>query len=436
MIADLKFVDLFAGLGGFNHGLSKAGGFECVFASEIDQRLRDLYEVNHGHTAEGDITKVDVGAVPEHDVLCAGFPCQPFSLAGLKRGTGCPKSGKLIDHVVRIAKHRMPEILILENVPGLMTVANGSVWEELNTAFNKLGYELIHKVISPLDLGIPQNRKRLFVVASLNYDLSNVFDWPTPEISMRLEDFLSNDPNSQKPVEPKKRFQLEKWQQLLTNCTLPKEMPILSISAQEFGATYPIDFSKRGLNDLKKYRGAYGKRLEGCRNWKEMLDSMPSYCRKSRRVPDWLKSSVEFSRDIYQTNKGKLDEWHADFDKRYNSWQLLEWRGDRNKLLLSEHLLQFRASGIRVAKPCTIPSLVAMTTTQVPIIGSEMRYLSKCEAARFQNLHELSVIPDTDTVAFKAIGNAVNAKIVERIASNLKRILSTRLNLGVCNAYR
>ena len=271
MNAELKFVDLFAGLGGFHHGLSKAGGFECVFASEIDLRLRELYEVNHGLKAAGDLTKVDVESVPEHDVLCAGFPCQPFSLAGLKKGTGCPKSGKLIDHVVRIAKHRMPEILILENVPGLMTVANGSVWKKLNTAFNKLGYNLIHKEISPLDLGIPQNRKRLFVVASLNHDLSHVFEWPIPEISMRLEDFLSSNPDSQKPVEPKKRLQLEKWQQLLTNCTLPKEMPIQSISAQEFGATYPIDFSKLNLNDLKKYRGAYGKRLAGCSNWKEML---------------------------------------------------------------------------------------------------------------------------------------------------------------------
>lgn len=422
MSTDLKFVDLFAGLGGFHHGFSRAGGFECVFASEIDPQLRALYEVNHGLKAEGDIRKVDVGAVPEHDVLCAGFPCQPFSLAGLKKGDGCPKSGRLIEQVVRIAKHRMPEFIILENVPGLMTVAKGSVWKELSTAFRKLGYKLIHKIISPLDIGIPQNRKRLFVVASLNHDLSGVFYWPASGKPKPLTAFLNSGPDSYKVVASKKRIQLDKWQKLLTNCALPEEMPSLSICAPEFGSTYPVDFSRLALRDLWEYKGAYGKRLDDCCTWNDVLERMPSYCRKNRRVPDWLKKSVEFSRDIYKRNRDVLNEWHTDFDKRNNSWQLLEWRGDRNKRLLSEHLLQFRASGIRVAKPCTIPSLIAMTVTQVPIIGSEMRYLSKHEAAGVQNLRELSAMPESDTKAFKAIGNAVNAKIVEHIASNIKNI--------------
>ena len=430
MNSDLKFAEIFAGLGGFHHGFSKAGGFECVFASEIDPTLRKLYEANFQVRTEGDITKVDEDIVPEHDILCAGFPCQPFSLAGLKQGVGCPKSGRLIEHVVRIVKHRMPEFLILENVPGLMTVANGSVWKELVVSFRQLGYRLTHKIISPIDLGIPQNRQRLFIVASLNHDLSRVFNWPHPERAIPLKEFLSSPADSCRIVESEKRAQLRKWQLLLTSCSLPEEMPILSICAPEFGATYPVDFSRCKLAELRRYRGAYGQSLDNCRNWKSLLGSLPSYCRKGRRVPDWLKQSVEFSRDIYNQNKELLDSWHAGFNKDRNSWQMLEWRGYRKNHLLSDHLLQFRASGIRVLKPCTLPTLVAMTKTQVPIVGSGMRYLSKVEAAGFQNLNDLPKLPENDSAAFRAIGNAVNAGIVERIALNIRSIHSVNSEFG------
>ena len=432
MVSDLRFIDLFAGLGGFHHGLEKSGGYRCVFACEIDHRLRELYELNHGIKAEGDITTVNVEAVPRHDVLCAGFPCQPFSIAGSKRGTSCPKSGRLIQHVFRIVHYRRPEFIVLENVPGLMTVANGSVWKYIKNTCRKLGYDLAHRVISPLDVGVPQNRKRLFVVASLNHDLTHIFDLPDPTSDPKpLYSFLDNPPSSSTRVELRKRIQLDKWQQLLTDCTLPVEMPTLSILAPEFGATYPLDFSRLDVRNLCKYRGAYGESLADCLTWNEALEKMPSYSRKNRKVPNWLTKSARFSRRVYNSNKTRLDRWHSNLDKRFNSWQILEWRGERNTRLLSEHLVQFRASGIRVASRRTLPSLVAMTTTQVPIIGSAMRYLSKFEAARFQDLHELKELPHTESFAFQAIGNAVNAKIVEIIASNIKNIheqqtLSTR----------
>ena len=426
----LRFVDLFAGLGGFHHGLLKAGGFECVFASEIDPVLRNLYETNFQFRTEGDITKVEENSVPEHDILCAGFPCQPFSLAGRKQGIRCPTSGRLIEHVVRIVRHRTPEFLILENVPGLMKVANGSTWKKMIASFRQLGYRLSHKIISPVDLGIPQGRRRLFMVASLNHDLSRVFDWSVPDRMMPLEEFLDNSAESCRAVEPHKLSQLHKWQFMLTNCSLPEEMPALSICAPEFGATYPADFSRCRLSDMHHYHGAYGQSLEDCNDWKSVLRKLPSYCRRERRVPDWLGQSIRFSRDIYSRNKALLDSWHADLDKNHNSWQVLEWRGCRRNRLLDNHLLQFRASGIRILKPYILPTLVAMTKTQVPIVGLEMRYLSKAEAAGFQNLHDLPGLPENDSAAFKAIGNAVNAGIVEHIALNIRSIRSAERGFG------
>ena len=303
MSGELRFIDLFAGLGGFHHGLSKSGGFKCVFASEINPKLRGLYEVNHGLKAVGDIRQVAAEEVPVHDVLCAGFPCQPFSLAGSKQGSGCPKSGRLIEQVVRIAGHRRPEFLILENVPGLLTVASGSIWKYMNSAFGEIGYRITHKIISPLQVGVPQDRKRLFVLASLNHDLNGAFDWPVPDRPSALREFFLGDPISHREVEPRKQAQLEKWQQFLTGCALPEEMPIETISAPEFGASYPLDFSKIDIGDLRGCLGAYGQPLGDCSNWNEVLDRLPSYCRKNRRVPPWLIRSVEFSREIYKRNR-------------------------------------------------------------------------------------------------------------------------------------
>lgn len=107
-------------------------------------------------------------------------------------------------------------------------------------------------------------------------------------------------------------------------------------------------------------------------------------------------------------------------NKNYNSWQILEWRGMHTTMDIYEHVVQFRASGIRILKPHIAPSLISMTPTQIPIIPSQNRYMSAHEAAKLQNLHELPNLPETIVGAFKALGNAVNAKVIELIASNLK----------------
>lgn len=417
----MKFIDLFAGLGGFHHGLNNAGDFECVFASELNDDLRKLYQENYKLDVSGDITKVDENSIPAHDVLCAGFPCQPFSLAGSKKGAKCPESGKLIDDVLRVAKKHRPQYLMLENVPNVLTIADGEFWNYINIEFAKLGYKLIHKIISPTDIGIPQNRKRLFIIGFLDHKDADTFIWPTIEKSKPLNSIL-NSKYPHKKIETKKYRQLGRWQNLLNNCELPNPLPSLSFVAQDFGANYPLDFSKITIKEMQKYKGAYGQSLGMCKNWEQLLEKLPSYCKKSRTVPNWLIQSVVYSRNIYSKNKGYIDLWLKDLDKDNNSWQILEWRGLKKDLDFKYHLLQFRASGIRVSKNSRAPSLISMTPTQIPIIGSEMRYMSKYEAAKLQNLQNLSRIPDNEVKAFKAFGNAVNAKIVELIASNIKRL--------------
>lgn len=419
----MKFIDLFCGLGGFHTGFSKSG-YQCVFASEIDENLQELYYKNYGLKPYGDITKIDAKDIPAHDVICAGFPCQPFSLAGQKKGAACPNSGKLIDDVIRIAEYHKPKIIILENVPNILTIADGSFWAYIINSLDKIGYDLEFRIISPIEVGIPQNRKRIFVVAHRQDIKIKESIWPVIEskFPVLLENFLDKSLDHKK-LEPRKLLQINKWQNLIHNCILPSRSSY-SILAPEFGANYPKDFSSLSLEQMKKYRGAYGQSLSKCQDWVEVMEKLPAYTRKDKKVASWIEPSFQLSRDIYKDNRKFIDSWKKKLDKSNNSWQILEWRGHLDKYDLFSHLIQFRASGIRVLKPEIAPSLIAMTPTQIPIVLKESRYLSKHEAAKLQFLHELKYIPENSNRAFKALGNAVNAKIVGLIALNIKNALA------------
>ena len=114
ILQGITFIDLFCGIGGFHSALSSLGG-QCVFASDIDKHAAESYKKNYGIVPYGDITKIDVKSIPNHDIICAGFPCQPFSISGNQKGFDDPR-GKLFFNVVEIAKHHKPKVIFLENV--------------------------------------------------------------------------------------------------------------------------------------------------------------------------------------------------------------------------------------------------------------------------------------------------------------------------------
>jgi len=161
-----KFIDLFAGIGGFRTGFEK-NECKCVFSSEIDEHAGEMYQANYNETVFKDITKIDEKEIPNHDVLLAGFPCQPFSIAGEKKGFNDTR-GTLFFDIERILKEKKPKAIVLENVKHFKSHDNGNTLKVVLNALNNLGYTTNWKVLNAKDFGVPQNRERTIIVGSLN----------------------------------------------------------------------------------------------------------------------------------------------------------------------------------------------------------------------------------------------------------------------------
>ncbi|MBO5738946.1 DNA cytosine methyltransferase [bacterium] len=160
---NFKFIDLFCGLGGFRIAFESLG-CECVFSSDNDKYVQKTYELNFGELPFGDITKINEKDIPNHDILCAGFPCQPFSIGGKRQGFEDTR-GTLFFEVLRITKEKQPKIIFLENVAGLSNHDNGKTMKTILDCLKEIGYIPFFKIINAKDVGYPQNRSRWYCVA-------------------------------------------------------------------------------------------------------------------------------------------------------------------------------------------------------------------------------------------------------------------------------
>tara|TARA_B100000902_G_scaffold394179_1_gene449964 strand:+ start:2261 stop:3262 length:1002 start_codon:yes stop_codon:yes gene_type:complete len=187
-----KFIDLFAGIGGFHLALSSFNA-KCVFSSEWDKHAAEVYEKNFNIRPYGDITKIDEKTIKPHNILCAGFPCQAFSISGKQRGFDDSR-GTLFFDIARIAKYHKPEILLLENVHNLSKHDNGRTLEVILKTLDEIGYDTHFKTLIASDYGIPQIRKRVFFVCFRKKMKIKDFQFPDPtDNSTKLSDFLEKN---------------------------------------------------------------------------------------------------------------------------------------------------------------------------------------------------------------------------------------------------
>lgn len=395
-----RFVDLFAGIGGFHAALSAAGG-ECVYAVEIDKSAASVYESNWGINPLGDIAldaNDDTVVVPDHDVLCAGFPCQPFSKSGAQRGMEETR-GTLYWNILRIVEEKAPSVIVLENVRNLVGPQHRHEWQVICETLRAEGYRLSETpaIFSPHLLppdrgGRPQVRERVFITAS-RLPKKGKFD-PFAEPAVTNRPVGGWDPMT--------------WD-LVGDLPLEEDHAVEGCGLTESERLW-IDAWDDFVRLMRKERS--GRRLPGFPLWADEWGVLDK--NRLRVEPKWKADYLVKNAEFYRAHKKTIDRWTRRWgiysDQFPASRRKLEWQA-QDMPGLWDAVLHFRPSGIRVKAPTYLPALVAITQTS--IIGSRERRLSPREAARLQGLpdwFDFGAQPVSTT--YRQLGNGVSVGAV------------------------
>ncbi len=431
-----QFVDLFSGLGGFHVALDSLGG-EGVFAAEWEPTLNALYKTNFGIQPWSDINDLKTDGdiereVPNHDVLTAGFPCQPFSKAGDQMGFADTLQGNLFFKVHQILRVKRPRRFILENVPNILKHDSGRTQEKIVNMLKGLGYAVDVRHFSPHEFGIPQVRDRAYFVGSLDGLDESV--WPVKHKGPTdITSVLRQDVSPTRSIPEQTLRAIDMWGDFLRRSPASLKMPSFPIWSMEFGATYPYEdetppgvWDRRPVWGLRQMgvKGSFGRSLECAVDKQKEL--IPSHAGRDGdyQFPRWKRTFIRQNREFYDDNRSWIDPWIELWQPKdfHSSFQKMEWNAQGEKRDIDDFVLQVRASGLRIKRPTTSPSLIAFTQSQVPILGAnltgERRYMTPVECAELQSLGNIQ-LPSSDLDAYKALGNAVNARVVKAIAERL-----------------
>lgn len=461
--SSFRFIDLFAGIGGF-HAVMKAFGGECVYAVEIDRQAAAVYEANWGHRAFGDITQdadADRGImnVPEHDVLCAGFPCQPFSKSGAQRGMDEAR-GTLFFNIASIIKAHHPKVVLLENVRNLIGPRHHHEWDVIIRTLREEGYHVSARpaIFSPHLLpehlgGVPQVRERVFITATYSPESvprrpdgridpdalgpppvatmgdrfpriaeSNapIFDPGDAEGGWNLVDGGLLDERHMDPgceLTTSETLWIDAWDDF---AGLVRERSGAPLRGFPYWADSWLDFPEAAA----AVRGAPSPQLDASsgRYVPGSLDglTMPEQVTRPRisaSLPPWKQSHLRRNYDVFEACWRDLLPWawrwgvYTDLfpaSRRKLEWQAQEAKG------LWDTVMHLRPSGIRAKRATYLPALVAITQTS--IVGPLERRVSPRETARLQGLPDSFIFPNQPPSAtYKQMGNGVAIGAVQHV---------------------
>ena len=396
-----RFADLFAGIGGFHAALSAMGG-ECVHAVEIDPAAAAVYELNWGVKALGDITEQandEQMLVPAHDVLVAGFPCQPFSKSGQQRGMEETR-GTLYWNILKIIQHHHPKIVLLENVRNIAGPRHEHEWRVIIETLRAEGYRVADEpaVFSPHLLprhlgGRPQVRERVFITAT----------WIGPDAlasDLRAEPAVSNVP-------------IDGWSPRCWD--LEADLPLdPDHEAPGCELTEPERLWIDAWDDFVQIMRDNGvARLPGFPLWADDWRTTDSLTIPDD-TPPWKENFLRKNAEFYTAHQRLIDSWAARWGIYTPAFppsrRKLEWQA-QDTAKLWDCVIHFRPSGLRAKAATYLPALVAITQTSV--VGSRERRLSPREAARLQGLPEWFTFGEQSAAAtYRQLGNGVSVGAV------------------------
>lgn len=402
----VKYLDLCSGIGGFHQAMDRLGCI-CVGASEIDQVCIDTYRANFPDTPMlGDVRDFDPKDLPDFQFVCAGFPCQPFSKAGKRKGFKDESRGQLFYTIMDIIDaHDEVEFILFENVRNLAD--RKEYWETIQEELAKRDFTITTKpiILSPSDFGIPQIRERVFILGIRsdvkNHDLLPYGQIIEEDLWLRKAtckpnaafDILDETPSNPVCLAPDKEEALLAWDEFR------EEIGITTVG-------FPIWLSCFGLG------------IEFDRIFFNQIGL--------EEMPGWKQNYVRRNRHLYQMNRDYIDAWVRRYNMldRTKLLQKFEWNCGEDVPDIKHGLVQIRQSGIRVKRPDCFPSLVAMATT--PLIWDEcinhFREITIREAARLQSFDERFVFTGSSKQVYKELGNAVNVEIAYQLAQGLLRL--------------
>ncbi|MCE9619752.1 MAG: DNA (cytosine-5-)-methyltransferase [Planctomycetes bacterium] len=432
------FIDLFAGIGGFHHALSRIGG-RCVMACELDAECRGVYRSSFPTATRAcfpknirELTRKDVDEecsirsareidriIPDHDMLCAGFPCQPFSKSGVQLGVQDRTRGTLFFDIMQVVRAKRPRYLLLENVRNLAGPRHTQTWRLIIENLRDAGYCVSDapSILSPHLLppncgGTPQARERVFILAEQRGGSTSTYERSVPPVD-RMPVVRWNPAN----------WRIEQY--------LEPDSEIIDIQRYRL---------KRAELSWLEAWDAFVRGLPS-----DSLPSFPIWADAFRRrpiipegAPDWEADFLRKNAHFYSAHQGFIDSWLRkswgdlgltlrDFpaSRRKFEWQARSWHPIRKGRTIRDLVLQMRPSGIRVKSPTYLPALVAITQCSIvgPEVGrvSEYRTLTPREGAKLQGVPEdiFEKAGVSDRVAYKQLGNAVNVGVVRWAAHSL-----------------
>ncbi|MEG0835115.1 MAG: DNA (cytosine-5-)-methyltransferase [Christensenellaceae bacterium] len=414
-----RFIDLFAGIGGFHQAMRCLGG-ECLMAAEINQACVETYKKNFSISegeVRGDVKKIDPKSIGKFDVLCAGFPCQPFSKAGQQKGFEDETRGNLFYAIMDILdEHREVQFVVLENVRNLADKTEN--WSIIKAELLKRDFIITESplILSPSDFGIPQIRERVYILG-IKRECCNatVRDKGFIELSDLCIDryrkkckpgdafsILESNADDSYLITEEQALMIEAWDEFR------KGTKITVIG-------FPLWISCFGIGVTDD----------------EVLRNSLSYS----KMPTWKKNFVNKNRKFYLEHKDFIDSWIQKYDmtSRIKLYQKFEWNCGTDIADIKDGIIQIRQSGIRVKRATFFPSLVAIVNT--PIIWDRnkqaYRYITPREAANLQNFDQRYKFVGTDQQIYRQLGNSVNVRILKILCKNLFEIRKKSFNSSV-----